>query len=91
MTNLVFKTLEGLVVSDKMNKTVVVKVFRIFKHSKYGKYIKRSSKFFVHDENNECKEGDIIFFREVAPISKNKNFIFYSFKKRGVLNDSDAN
>ena len=91
MTNLVCKLLEGLVVSDKMDKTVVVKVIRVVKHPKYGKYIKRSSRFFVHDEKNECKNGDVILFKEVAPISKNKNFVFCSFKKKEVLNDSNAN
>lgn len=91
MTDLIYKCLEGLIISDKMDKTVVVKVVRIVKHNKYGKYIKRSSKFFVHDEKNECKKGDVIFFKEVAPISKNKNFIFCSFKTRGGLNDSNAN
>lgn len=76
------KSLEGIVISDKMDKTVVVEVTRIIKHDKYCKFIKRSSKYFVHDENNECKNGDIIFFKEVAPISKNKNFTFCSFKRR---------
>lgn len=81
MKNLNKKSFEGLVISDKMNKTVVVRVIRIVKHSKYGKFIKRSSKYFVHDENNECKIGDMILFKEIAPISKMKSFIFYSFKK----------
>lgn len=90
MINLACKFLEGLVISDKMDKTVVVKVIRVVKHPKYGKYIKRSSKFFVHDSKNECKNGDVILFKEVAPISKNKNFVFCSFKKKGVLNDTNA-
>lgn len=91
MIKLAGKILEGLVVSDKMDKTVVVKVVRIVKHSKYCKFIKRSTKYFVHDNNNECKIGDIILFKEVAPISKKKNFIFCSFKRHiEVLNDSNA-
>lgn len=76
------KLLEGSVVSDSMNKTVVVKVVRIVKHAKYGKFVKRSTKYFVHDEQNECKIGDIILFKEVAPISKKKNFMFCSFKNK---------
>lgn len=82
MNNLVKRFLEGSIVSDKMDKTVVVKVVRIVKHNKYGKFIRRSNKYFVHDENNECKIGDVILFKEVAPISKKKNFIFCSFKKK---------
>jgi small subunit ribosomal protein S17 len=76
------KILEGIVVSNSMDKTIVVKVIRVVKHTKYGKFIKRSTKYFVHDENNECYVGDIVFFKEVAPISKKKNFIFCSFKKK---------
>lgn len=82
MNKLKKKILEGFVVSNSMNKTVVVKVVRVVKHAKYGKFVKRSTKYFVHDENNECFVGDVIFFEEVAPISKKKNFIFCSFKKR---------
>lgn len=84
MNNLNQKIKEGLVISNSMDKTVIVKVTRIVKHVKYKKYVKRSSKYFVHDENNECNIGDIILFKEVAPISKNKNFIFYSMKKRNL-------
>lgn len=82
MINNLKKYLEGVVVSNKMNKTIVVKVTRIVKHKKYFKFVKRSSKYFVHDENNNCNIGDVIFFKEVAPISKRKNFIFCSFKRK---------
>lgn len=82
MSDLKKKFLEGIVVSNKMIKTVVVKVIRVVKHNKYGKFVKRSTKYFVHDESNKCVVGDVILFKEVAPISKNKNFIFCSFKKK---------
>ncbi len=85
MSDLKRKFLEGVVVSDKMTKTVVVKVVRIVKHVKYGKFVKRSTKYFVHDEDDVCVIGDVILFTEVAPISKNKNFIFCSLKKRAEV------
>jgi len=62
----------GTVTSDKMNKTVVVIVERKIKHPKYGKFIKRSSKFFAHDEKNEAHTGDLVRISETRPMSKNK-------------------
>jgi small subunit ribosomal protein S17 len=72
--NKVIRTLQGKVVSTKMNKTIVVLVERKIKHPVYGKYIKRSSKMHVHDENNSCKEGDIVTISETRPISKTKSW-----------------
>ena len=68
------KTLTGKVVSDKMNKTAVVLFERKVKHPKYGKYIKKSTKFKIHDEDNKCKIGDIVTITEVRPISKDKTW-----------------
>ena len=68
------RTLTGKVVSDKMNKTAVVLFERKVKHPKYGKYIKKSTKFKIHDENNKCKIGDIVTITEVRPISKDKSW-----------------
>ncbi|MAZ79623.1 MAG: 30S ribosomal protein S17 [Gammaproteobacteria bacterium] len=68
------KTLTGKVVSDKMNKTAVVLFERKVKHPKYGKYIKKSTKFKIHDEDNKCKIGDIVTITEVRPISKDKSW-----------------
>lgn len=68
------KTLSGVVVSDKMKKTVVVSVNRFIKHPKYGKYFKVSKKYKAHDENNECKIGDKVAIIECKPISKDKRF-----------------
>jgi len=68
------KTLTGTVVSDKMNKTAVVLLERKVKHPKYGKYIKKSSKYKIHDNENKCKIGDIVTITEVRPISKDKSW-----------------
>ncbi len=61
-------------VSDKVDKTVVVFVTRFKKHPKYKKYIKRSKKYKVHDEKNEYKKGDKVIIQECRPISKDKHF-----------------
>ncbi len=66
------KTQTGVVVSDKMDKTVVVKVDRIIKHPVYNKYIKRSAKYKAHDEANQCKIGDRVQIIESRPLSKEK-------------------
>lgn len=68
------RQLQGTVVSDKMNKTRVVVVERSRKHSKYLKYYKVSSRFKVHDENNEYKTGDKVTIEETRPLSKEKRW-----------------
>lgn len=68
------KTLKGLVTSDKMDKTIVVKVTRFVEHAKYGKRIKISKKYKAHDENNSKKIGDMVEIEETRPISKDKKF-----------------
>ena len=68
------KTLTGTVVSDKMNKTAVVLLEKKVKHPKYGKYVKKSTKYKVHDQDNICKIGDVVTITEVRPISKNKSW-----------------
>jgi small subunit ribosomal protein S17 len=67
-------TLKGVVVSDKMDKTVVVSVSRFVKHPKYGKYYSISKKYKAHDEGNKCKVGDKVEIVETRPISKDKKF-----------------
>ena len=62
----------GLVVSNKMEKSIVVEVERKIRHPKYGKFVKKTSRFVAHDEKNECSEGDKILIAETRPISKNK-------------------
>lgn len=66
------KVREGLVVSDKMDKSIVIKVERKMKHPIYGKFLKRSTKFMAHDENNDCHIGDRVRIMETRPLSKNK-------------------
>tara|TARA_B110000967_G_scaffold142185_1_gene145398 strand:+ start:324 stop:575 length:252 start_codon:yes stop_codon:yes gene_type:complete len=64
----------GLVTSSKMDKSIVVMVERTEKHPKYGKFVKKSSKFIAHDEKNECNEGDTVKIMETRPLSKRKNW-----------------
>lgn len=64
----------GRVVSDKMDKTVTVRLERLVKHPLYGKYIRRSSKVHAHDETNDCKEGDTVRIAETRPTSKTKSW-----------------
>ncbi|MBO6081037.1 MAG: 30S ribosomal protein S17 [Bacteroidales bacterium] len=66
------KVREGIVVSDKMDKSIVIKVERKMKHPIYGKFLKRSTKFMAHDEKNECRIGDRVRIMETRPLSKNK-------------------
>jgi small subunit ribosomal protein S17 len=68
------KTRIGLVVSDKMNKSIVVAVERKVKHPMYGKFVKTTTKFKAHDENNTCGIGDKVLIMETRPLSKTKNW-----------------
>ncbi len=68
------KTKVGLVVSDKMDKTIVVAVEDFVRHSLYGKSVKRTKKFKAHDENNECSNGDKVRIMETRPLSKDKRW-----------------
>ena len=62
----------GVVVSNKMEKSIVVLVERKVKHPKYGKFVKKSTKFMAHDEKNECNIGDTVRIMETRPLSKSK-------------------
>ena len=64
------RTVEGRVISNKMDKTVTVLVERQVKHALYGKYIKRSTKLHAHDADNSCNEGDVVRVTEIAPLSR---------------------
>ncbi len=70
--------LKGIVVSDKMNKTIVVSVSRFVKHPLYGKFYKINKKYKAHDEGNQYKVGDTVEITETRPISKDKRFIVVS-------------
>ena len=64
----------GQVISDKMNKTIVVQVERKVKHPVYGKYVKRSTKMYVHDEENSSRVGDVVKIQQTRPLSKTKRW-----------------
>lgn len=76
------RTLTGTVVSNKPNKTVTVAVERKVQHPVYGKYVRRTTKYHVHDENNECSVGDLIVIEECRPISKTKSWRLVSIEER---------
>ncbi|RQD77436.1 MAG: 30S ribosomal protein S17 [Candidatus Syntrophonatronum acetioxidans] len=79
------KTRVGKVVSDKMDKTVVVAVERTTKHPLYGKTIRKTKKFKVHDEENTCRRGDKVRIMEVRPLSKEKNWRVMEVLERSEL------
>ena len=64
----------GVVSSNKMEKSIVVAIERKVKHELYGKFLKKTSKFIAHDEENTCNEGDTVKIMETRPLSKNKNW-----------------
>ena len=68
------KTMAGIVVSNKMDKTVVVRVERRFSHAVFKKVVKTTKKYKVHDEKNECLEGDFVLIQETRPLSKQKRW-----------------
>ncbi len=76
------KTLTGVVVSNKMDKTIVVLIERKVKHPQYGKYISRRSKIHAHDEKNECSIGDEVTVRECRPLSKTKSWMLTHIVKK---------
>lgn len=76
------KVMTGTVVSDKMQKTIVVSIERLVKHATYGKYVRRRNKFKVHDEKNEAKIGDVVRFMETRPQSKDKRWRLLDFVQR---------
>ena len=78
------RTLSGRVVSNKMDKSIVVLVERRVKHPVYGKIIRRSTKIHAHDANNECLQGDEVTIKEVRPISKTKSWALVSIDERAT-------
>lgn len=78
------RTLTGKVVSDKMDKTVTVLIERRVKHPLYGKIVKRSTKLHAHDENNDCRMGDVVTIKETRPLSKSKTFELVSIDERAT-------
>jgi small subunit ribosomal protein S17 len=79
------RTQQGRVVSDKGDKTIVVAIERFVKHPIYGKYIKRTTKLHVHDESNECNQGDTVEVRECRPISKTKSWTLVRVVEKALI------
>ena len=79
------RSASGTVVSTKMDKTITVLVERRIKHPLYGKYIKRSKKIHVHDEENQCQEGDLVTIEETRPISKTKSWKLSSIDRKAAI------
>lgn len=84
MTAKTKKTRQGSVVSNKMDKSVVVLVERKVRHKMYGKYIRRQVKYMAHDSANECNIGDVVLIEECRPLSKNKRWLVRSIIERSV-------
>jgi small subunit ribosomal protein S17 len=76
----------GKVISNKMQKTITVAVERLVKHPTYGKYIRRTTTLKAHDENNECREGDVVTIEECRPISRHKNWRLVRVVSRAAQN-----
>jgi small subunit ribosomal protein S17 len=76
------KSIVGKVVSDKMNKTIVVQIERKVKHPLYGKYVRRFSKMYAHDEENQCRIGDLVLIKQCRPLSKTKRWSMVEILKR---------
>ncbi len=83
------RILEGNVVSNKMEKTIVVRVDSRVKHPLYGKTITRSKNFKAHDETNQCKEGDTVRIIECRPLSKDKSYRLLTIVKKAVSLEAD--
>lgn len=78
------RAVSGVVVSNKMDKTISVQITRRVKHPIYGKYMIKSTKVHAHDEQNECQEGDVVTIAEHRPLSKTKSWTLLSVDERAV-------
>jgi len=76
------RTLQGRVVSDKMDKGITVVIERRVKHPLYGKYVSKSTKLHAHDANNECQTGDLVVVEQCRPVSKTKKWRFIKLIER---------
>lgn len=83
------KTRVGVVTSNKMNKTVVVDVTQIVHHQKYGKHVKKISRFKAHDEKNDCRIGDKVFIIETSPLSRTKRWRVSKILERATLLEAE--
>ncbi|HEY0938769.1 MAG TPA: 30S ribosomal protein S17 [Steroidobacter sp.] len=78
------RQLTGKVVSNKMQKTITVAVERFVPHPVYGKYQRRTTQYLAHDENNECREGDLVAIEECRPLSRHKSWRLAKVVQRAV-------
>ncbi|TKB46542.1 30S ribosomal protein S17 [Ferrimonas sediminicola] len=78
------RTLQGRVISDKMDKSITVAIERKVKHPIYGKYVKRTTKVHAHDENNQCGIGDVVEIRECRPLSKTKSWTLVNIVEKAL-------
>ena len=76
------RTLSGRVTSNKMDKTITVAIERLVKHPVYGKYVRRTTKLHAHDENNECRIGDLVTIKQCRPLSKTKAWTLVAVVER---------
>jgi len=76
------RTLSGRVTSNKMDKTITVAIERLVKHPVYGKYVRRTTKLHAHDENNECRTGDLVTIKQCRPLSKTKSWMLVAVVER---------
>ncbi len=79
------RTVQGRVVSNKMDKTITVLVERKVKHPVYGKFVKKSTKLHAHDESNECNEGDVVTVSACRPLSKSKKWKLETIVERAAV------
>jgi len=87
------RIVEGVVKSNKMNKTIIVDVERLVKHPLYKKYIRRSTRLWAHDEENRAREGDVVRIMETRPLSKNKRWRLVEIVRpilKETADDTDA-
>ncbi len=76
------RTITGTVIGDKMDKTIVVQIERKVKHALYGKYVRRFSKMYAHDEQNTCRIGDVVVIKQTRPLSKTKRWAVIEVVKK---------
>lgn len=76
------KVRQGIVISDRMDKTIVVRIDRRVRHPKYGKYVHRSTHLYAHDEENTCRAGDVVQIMETRPLSRLKRWRLLSIVER---------
>ena len=90
MNRITRKTMTGIVVKNKMDKTIVVEVERRFVHPEFKKVVKRTNKFKVHDEKNECQVGDFISLYETRPLSKEKRWRLREIITKAISDQVEA-